>query len=67
MSDYQKWWHCGHAQKDAWKMTSVCVRRIFEELYSESVVARDVYGQNFTTAKYLWATWKAHAVMEKYL
>jgi hypothetical protein len=48
-------------------MTSVCVRRIFEELYSESVVARDVYGQNFTTAKYLWATWKAHAVMEKYL
>jgi hypothetical protein len=69
-SDYQKWRHRGHAQKDAWKMTSVCVRRIFEELYSERVVARDVYDQkdpDFTTAKYLWATWKAHAVMDKYL
>lgn len=51
-------------------MTSVCVRRIFEELYSERVVARDIYDQkdpDFTTAKYLWATWKAHAVMEHYL
>jgi hypothetical protein len=33
--DYQKWKHRGHAKKEAWKMTSVCVRRIFEELYSE--------------------------------
>jgi hypothetical protein len=51
-------------------MTAVCVRRIFEELYSERVVARDVYDQGnptFTTSKYLWATWKAHAVMGKYL
>jgi hypothetical protein len=69
-TDFQKWRHQGHAPKDAWKMTSVCVRRIFEELYSERVVARGVYNQkdpDFTTAKYLWATWKAHAVMEKYL
>jgi hypothetical protein len=69
-TDFQKWRHRGHAPKDAWKMTSVCVRKIFEELYSERVVARDVYDQkdpDFTTAKYLWATWKAHAVMEKYL
>jgi hypothetical protein len=51
-------------------MTSVCVRRIFEELYSERVVARDVYDQgnpSFTTAKYLWATWRAHTVMANYL
>lgn len=51
-------------------MTAVCVRRIFEELYSERVVARDVYDQgnpSFTTSKYLWATWKAHSVMNKYL
>lgn len=68
--DFQKWKHRGHAKRDAWKMTAECVRRIFEELYSERVVARDVYDQRdpeFTTAKYLWATWKAHAVMEKYL
>ena len=68
--DFQKWKHRGHAKKDAWKMTAVCVRRIFEELYSERVVARDIYDQKdqeFTTAKYLWATWKAHRVMEKCL
>jgi hypothetical protein len=69
-TDYQKWRHRGHSQNDAWKMTSVCVWRIFGELYSERVVARDVYDQkdpDFTTAKFLWATWKAHAVMDKYL
>lgn len=68
--DFQKWKHGGHGKREAWKMTAVCVRRIFEELYSERVVARDIYDQRdpeFTTAKYLWATWKAHAVMEKYL
>jgi hypothetical protein len=51
-------------------MTAVCVWQIFEELYSERVVARDVYDQgdlSFTTGKYLWATWKAHSVMTKYL
>jgi len=68
--DFQKWKHRGHAKRDAWKMTAVCVRRIFEELYSERVVARDVYDQSnqaFTTAKYLWATWRAHGVMTNYL
>jgi hypothetical protein len=68
--DFQKWKHRGHSKKDAWKMTAVCVRRIFEELYSERVVARDIYDQgnpSFTTAKYLWATWRAHSVMSNYL
>lgn len=68
--DFQKWTHRGHSKKDAWKMTSVCVQRIFEEQYSERVVARDVYDQGnptFTTAKYLWATWRAHSVMDRYL
>lgn len=31
--DFQKWSHRGHSKRDAWKMTAVCVRRIFEELY----------------------------------
>lgn len=47
-------------------MTSVCVHRIFEEIHSERVVARDMYDQQdptFTTAKFFWATWKAHHVM----
>jgi hypothetical protein len=41
-----------------------------QRVYSKRVVARDVHNQGypaFTTAKYLWATWKAHAVMGKYL
>ena len=51
-------------------MTSLCVRRVFEEIHSERVIARDIYDPNdleFTTAKMLWATWKAHGVMEQYL
>ncbi len=68
--DYFKWKARGHNKQDAWNMTSLCVRRIFEEIHSERVVARDIYDPNnleFTTAKMLWATWKAHAVMEQYL
>lgn len=49
---------------------SVCVRQIFEALHSERIVARDILDQldaDFSTAKYLWATWKAHNVMSGYL
>jgi len=68
--DFQEWKHRGHSKKDAWKMMAVYVRWIFKELYSERVAARDAYDQgnpSFTTGKYLWATWKAHSVMAKYL
>jgi hypothetical protein len=68
--DYFKWIARGHSKQDAWNMTSLCVRRIFEEIHSARVVARDIYDPNdleFTTAKMLWATWKAHQVMEQYL
>jgi len=70
MQDFHKWMYRGHGKKDSWKMTSVCVRRIFEEMHSERVVARDGYDQDdleFSLAKLLWATFKAHAVMAKYL
>jgi hypothetical protein len=69
-NDFQKWKLRGHGQKDSWRMTAVCVRRIFEEIHSERVVARDIYDYKdsvFSTAKFLWATWKAHAVMDKYI
>jgi len=68
--DFQRWKHRGHSNKEAWRMTTVCVRRIFEEIHSERVIAKDVYDQSdkdFTTARFLWATWKAHTVMSKYL
>jgi hypothetical protein len=68
--DFQKWKHRGHQPKEAWKMTSVCVRCIFEEIYTERIVAHDIFDQKdpeFTAAKYLWATWRAHSVMQQYL
>jgi len=68
--DYFKWRARGHGKQEAWNMTSLCVRRVFEEIHTERVVARDIYDPNdleFTTAKMLWATWKAHGVMEQYL
>jgi hypothetical protein len=68
--DFAKWKARGHGKVDAWQMTSVCVRRIFEEIHSERIVARDGYDHQdvaFTTARILWATWKAHMVMDRYL
>jgi hypothetical protein len=68
--DYFKWMAHGHNKQDSWNMTSLCVRWVFEEIHSERVVAWDIYDPNdleFTTAKMLWATWKAHGVMEQYL
>ena len=68
--DYHKWMYRGHGKTDAWRMTAVSVRRVFEEMHSERVVARDGYDQEdqeFSAAKFLWATFKAHTVMAKYL
>jgi hypothetical protein len=67
--DYFKWKSRGHSKQDAWNMTLLSVHRIFEDIHSERVVARDIYDPNnlkFTTAKSMWATWKAHGVMERY-
>ncbi len=69
-TDYQKWKLRGHGKRDAWRMTAVSVRCIFEEIHSERVVARDIYDfkdSTFSAAKFLWATWKAHTVMDRYI
>jgi hypothetical protein len=68
--DYQKWQHRGHGKKDSWRMTTVSVRRIFEDIHSQRVVARDILDVNdvnFSCAKFLWATWKAHDTMALYV
>ncbi len=70
LQDYSRWLHRGHSKKEAWKITSVCVRRVFKSLHSERIVAKDILDQSdadFSTAKYLWATWKAHGIMVGYL
>jgi len=51
-------------------MTSVCVRRFFEDFHSQRVVARDILDiqdGDFSCAKFLWATWKAHETMSSYV
>lgn len=61
--DFNKWADRGHNKIDAWKMTCVCVHRIFEEIHSKRVIARDIYDLNdaeFSCSKFLWAIWKAH-------
>ncbi len=37
--DFNKWVDRGHSKSDAWKMTCVSVRCIFEEIHSEHVAA----------------------------
>ena len=68
--DFAKWKSRGHGKNDAWQMTSVCIRRIFEEIHAERIVTPDGYDHQdvaFTTARILWATWKAHMVMDRFL
>jgi hypothetical protein len=45
MQDYHRYMYRGYSKTDAWKMTAISVRRIFEEMHSERVVARDGYDQ----------------------
>jgi hypothetical protein len=51
-------------------MTTVCAHHIFEEIRLKCIVAQDIFDHNdktFSTAEYLWTTWKAPAVTSKYL
>jgi hypothetical protein len=68
--DFQKWQHRGHSKKDSWRMTTICVRRVFEEIHSQRVITKDildVQDGDFSCAKFLWATWKAHETMALYV
>jgi hypothetical protein len=68
--DYQKWLHHGYSKKDSWRMTTICVRRLFEEIHLQCAIAQDIINVNdkdFSCAKFLRATWKAHATMSLYV
>jgi hypothetical protein len=70
INDYHKWKRHGHAKCKAWKMTSISVQCVFEEIHSERVVNQEIYDKKstkFTSAKCFMATWKAHVVMECYI
>jgi len=68
--DYAAWKYRGYSKKDAWRITCVSVRRIFEDIHAVRVSARDIRDisdASYTTAQYMWATFKAHEVMEDYM
>lgn len=68
--DYNRWRLQGHSKKESWKITSVCVHRMFEEMFSVRVVARDVLDTtdpHYTVAKVLWAIFKSQEIMRAYI
>ncbi len=68
--DYNSWKLRGYTKKEAWKMTCRSVRRILDDLQGARMTGRDagdgceIYRM---TATYIWATAKAHEVMDDYL
>jgi len=68
--EYSTWQQRGFSKKDAWLVVSQIVRRIFEDLQSARISARnaqDFDDTDFTTATFLYATLRCHEVMEGYV
>lgn len=68
--EYATWQQRGFTKKDAWLIVSQIVRRIFEDLQSAHISARNVQDfedSDFTTASFIYATLKCHEVMEAYV
>jgi hypothetical protein len=68
--EYSTWQQRGFSKKDAWLVVSQIVRRIFEDLQSARISARnaqDFDDIDFTTATFLYATLRCHDVMEGYV
>jgi argonaute-like protein implicated in RNA metabolism and viral defense len=60
----------GYTKKEAWKMTCRSVHRILDDLQGARMTGRDAGdGSDLdrVTATYIWATAKAHEVMDDYL
>ncbi len=68
--EYSTWQQRGFTKKDAWQIVCQIVRRIFEDLQSARISARNVQDfedAEFTTASFIYATLKCHDVMEGYV
>jgi hypothetical protein len=65
--EYSTWQQRGFSKKDAWQIVCQIVRRIFEDLQSARISARnsqDLEDADFTTATFLYATLRCHGIME---
>jgi uncharacterized protein YoxC len=68
--EYATWQQRGFSKKDAWRIVCQIVRRIFEDMQSARISARnsqDLEDADFTTASFLYATLRCHGVMEGYV
>jgi hypothetical protein len=67
--DYEFWLHKKYAKRDAWELTCLSVRRIFEDIHVVRVVgrdSRDIKNPSLTATQVVWATLRTHTVMEEY-
>jgi hypothetical protein len=70
LQDYNSWKLRGYTKKEAWKMTCRSIHRILDDLQGARMTGRDAGdGSDIdrVTATYIWATAKAHEVMDDYL
>jgi len=68
--EYATWQQRGFNKRDSWQTVCQLVRRIFEDLQSARISARNVQDfedSDFTTASFIYATLKCHGVMESYV
>jgi hypothetical protein len=68
--EYSTWQQRGFVKKAAWQIVCQIMRRIFEDMQSARISARniqDLEDVDFTTASFLYATLKCHEIMEGYV
>jgi hypothetical protein len=68
--EYSTWQTRGFSKKDAWLIVCQIIRRIFEDLQSARISARNAHDfddMDFTTATFIYATLRCHDVMEGYV
>jgi len=68
--EYSTWQQRGFSTKSAWQIVCQIVRRIFKDLQSARISARNVQDWedvDFTTASFIYATLKCHDIMEAYV
>lgn len=68
--EYATWQQRGFPKKGAWQIVCQIVRRIFEDMQSARISARNIQDfedMDFTTASFLYATLKCHEIMEGYV
>jgi hypothetical protein len=67
--DYDFWHHKGYTKKEAWELTCLSVRRIFEDIHVVRVSGRDcrdISQPQLTATQIVWATIRTHTVMDEY-